>query len=120
MRLEFFVEDVEKSLWFYEKVMGFSIVASSDDGQYHALKLGENKIAVQDMRSLDTTHPLAQKGIKGLGIEIVLEVEDINKKFNDVKQKYELESELAIRSWGLTDFRLLDPDGYYWRVTSVK
>jgi uncharacterized glyoxalase superfamily protein PhnB len=27
-------------------------------------------------------------------------------------------AELRRQPWGLTDFRLLDPDGYYWRVTS--
>jgi hypothetical protein len=26
---------------------------------------------------------------------------------------------LAARSWGQTDFRLIDPDGYYVRVTSA-
>jgi catechol 2,3-dioxygenase-like lactoylglutathione lyase family enzyme len=25
--------------------------------------------------------------------------------------------DLAGRPWGLRDFRLLDPSGYYWRVT---
>jgi len=24
---------------------------------------------------------------------------------------------LEARPWGLRDFRLLDPDGYYWRIT---
>jgi hypothetical protein len=24
---------------------------------------------------------------------------------------------LTSRPWGLRDFRLVDPDGYYWRVT---
>jgi uncharacterized glyoxalase superfamily protein PhnB len=24
---------------------------------------------------------------------------------------------LTARPWGLRDFRLLDPDGYYWRIT---
>jgi hypothetical protein len=28
--------------------------------------------------------------------------------------------ELTSRPWGLTDFRLADPDGYYIRVTSTQ
>ncbi|WP_366663858.1 hypothetical protein [Geobacillus subterraneus] len=32
----------------------------------------------------------------------------------------ELESELKQQEWGMTDFRLTDPDGYYLRITSPK
>ncbi|MBE2225487.1 MAG: hypothetical protein IAF02_28385 [Anaerolineae bacterium] len=29
-----------------------------------------------------------------------------------------LSGELQHQPWGLTDFRMLDPDGYYWRITT--
>ena len=29
-----------------------------------------------------------------------------------------LEEDITARPWGLRDFRLLDPDGYYWRITT--
>lgn len=31
---------------------------------------------------------------------------------------WQLAEDITTRSWGLRDFRLLDPDGYYWRVTT--
>jgi lactoylglutathione lyase len=30
----------------------------------------------------------------------------------------EIAEPIAERPWGLRDFRLADPDGYYWRVTT--
>jgi hypothetical protein len=35
-----------------------------------------------------------------------------------VKESWPRAAELTRRPWGLTDFRVMDPDGYYWRVTS--
>lgn len=35
-----------------------------------------------------------------------------------VSAGFTLADDLADQAWGLTDFRLTDPDGYYWRFTS--
>lgn len=58
---------------------------------------------------------------RGIGVEIVLEVDNILAVYQRVKQSgYPLHAEINDRPWGLTDFRLIDPDGYYIRVTSRK
>ena len=55
----------------------------------------------------------------GRGIELVLEVDDVTAMCEQVmEQEWPLASPLTPRPWGLTDFRILDPDGYYWRITS--
>lgn len=35
-----------------------------------------------------------------------------------VEKGWKLDADIQIRSWGLTDFRLVDPDGYYLRITT--
>jgi hypothetical protein len=54
----------------------------------------------------------------GLGVEIVLKVADIENAYRIAKESDWPVSDLALQPWGLRDFRLVDPDGYYLRVTS--
>ncbi|MCI0184925.1 hypothetical protein MM817_03222 [Acidibacillus sp. S0AB] len=43
----------------------------------------------------------------------------ISDLYNNVQKiDYPINAPLEVRPWGLTDFRLLDPDGYYLRITS--
>jgi hypothetical protein len=65
-------------------------------------------------------NPEVQKGRRGLGTEIVLEVDDVEGFFKKVKASdYKgTISPLRQQSWGLADFRIVDPDGYYLRITS--
>lgn len=120
LRLELFVTDVQRSLEFYRDVLGFSLVGSNADAQYHALRLGGVRIAIQHVGSLEPSHPLAKRGDKGLGVEIVLEVEDIQSTFEHVSASCEISSSLTLQAWGLRDFRVVDPDGYYWRLTETR
>jgi lactoylglutathione lyase len=59
-------------------------------------------------------------GAKGLGVEIVLEVEDVHATLARVEAAgYPVFEPLQTRPWGLADFRIVDPDGYYLRITST-
>ncbi len=55
-------------------------------------------------------------------MEIVVEVNDVHSAFTgatDALVGYDGRLEqLDDRPWGRTDFRVIDPDGYYVRVTS--
>ena len=55
-------------------------------------------------------------------MEIVVEVNDVHAAFTraaDAVVSYDGRLEqLDDRPWGRTDFRVIDPDGYYVRVTS--
>ncbi len=64
-------------------------------------------------------NPELQTGRRGLGAEIVLEVDDIQATFEKVKATgHPILSGLRKQPWGATDFRIADPDGYYLRITS--
>jgi uncharacterized glyoxalase superfamily protein PhnB len=55
-------------------------------------------------------------------VEIVVEVADVDAAYahaRDAAARHGGQVEpLTARAWGQTDFRLIDPDGYYIRVTS--
>lgn len=51
--------------------------------------------------------------------EIVVEVDNLKSERDFIVEKgWKLDADIQIRSWGLTDFRLVDPDGYYLRITT--
>ncbi len=53
------------------------------------------------------------RATRGLGVEIVLEVDDVHVMYENAQSHgYPIEEPLQKRPWGLTDFRLVDPDGY--------
>jgi uncharacterized glyoxalase superfamily protein PhnB len=56
-----------------------------------------------------------------VGVELVVEVEDLDDALARVQAaEWPIDEELTTRPWGLRDFRLLDPSGYYWRITGYE
>ena len=118
LRLELFVEDIDASLAFYTEVLGFEEIETGTTGTYRPLRRGGARISVQHVSTLPPDHPRVVYDHPGLGVEIVLEVEDVEALYRHVKDRWPLADELMDRPWGLTDFRVFDPDGYYWRPTN--
>lgn len=122
LRFELFVEDIKRSVNFYKDILGFVDGFVSADGGYHSVKRGDVTIGLGEVEGLGANHhflPEIEQGRKGLGVEIVLEVDDVNKAYEEVKSSGHRDIEALInRSWGLTDFRVIDPDGYYLRITN--
>jgi lactoylglutathione lyase len=53
-------------------------------------------------------------------VEIVLEVADVaSERDRVVAAGWPLDEDLRERPWGLADFRILDPSGYYLRIISA-
>lgn len=55
----------------------------------------------------------------GYRVEIILQVNDLTEYYERIKDLIEIIEPLKLRHWGLQDFRLKDPFGFYLRVTSV-
>ena len=119
LSLELFVEAPEKSLDFYRRFLGFEIQGSASP-EYTMLTNGDALIAINTRSALSSDHPLRiETGERaGLGVEIVLKVADVEGAYRAAKESGWPLSDLALQPWGLRDFRLIDPDDYYVRVTS--
>ncbi len=121
LRLELFVSDLPKSIDFYTRVLGFE--RQPGDPTYVPVRSGAVVIGLGPAAGLPKQHPFnpeLQTARRGLGAEIVLEVDDVERYFERVKSSgYQaIRAPLRKQPWGLTDFRLSDPDGYYLRITS--
>lgn len=119
-RFELFVIDPQKSMDFYINVLGFQKIHKGNNEfmvQRDAVIIGFGYI-----QNLDSTHyfrPEITTQRKGLGLEIVLEVDDVVREYTRIKERsYPIFKDIQKQTWGLTDFRVVDPDGYYLRITS--
>ena len=122
LRLELFVEDVEASIAFYTRVLAFE-VARHGPGDYASLRLGGVLFGLGTVAKLPEEGGYFRRDIsdhrRGLGVEIVLEVDDVDGWHDRVAASgHPILEPLRDRPWGLRDFRISDPDGYYLRITS--
>jgi lactoylglutathione lyase len=119
LRVELFTNDIERTVEFYEQVLGFE--READSPGYVAVRRGDIVIGIGLSANLPDAHPIKpREGERlGLGVELVVEVDDIDAEYASVQASgYAIATPIAERPWGLRDFRLVDPNGYYIRVTS--
>jgi uncharacterized glyoxalase superfamily protein PhnB len=89
LRFEIFPPDLDAAVDFYTRVLGFSLTS---DGR---------------------TDPAAYVSMQRGGVRVVA-----GERNRVAAAGWPLEEDLQGRPWGLTDFRILDPAGYYLRITS--
>ena len=122
LRLELFVEDMEATISFYTQVLAFALVRR-EAGRYASLRSGNAILGIGPIAKLSEEGGYFTRDIsshqRGLGVEIVLEVGNVDRWHDRVAASgYPILEPLQERPWGLRDFRLADPDGYYLRITS--
>ena len=122
LRIELFVDDLDTSIGFYAGI-GFAVERREHD--YASLRWGDAVIGLGPVAKLPPRGPgpgFTQErlaGVRGAGTEIVLEVDDLDVAHAAVRAAgHTLAAEPTDRPWGLRDFRLTDPDGYYLRITT--
>jgi holo-[acyl-carrier protein] synthase len=119
LRFEVFATDVSRTVDFYGEVLGF--VCERRDGDFYAhLRLGTIELGILAVDALPADHPTRPVGgvPHGMGVEIVIEVPDLQAAYEQARVAIPDLPEPAPQIWGLTDFRFTDPDGVYVRVTN--
>jgi lactoylglutathione lyase len=128
LRLELFVDEVARSLHWYCDGLGFEPDPEPDSvepGTYRPIRRGAVRLSLQAFRTLSHDHPLRRAGDeapRGVGVEIVLELADVDELTAVHARAVDAglaPTPLVRQPWGLTDFRLADPDGYYLRITTA-
>ena len=121
LRLELFVKSVAESKDFYTRVLGFETISYQIEG-YSVFWKDGIQIALQAVSELPDDHPLKPQSSEraGLGIEIVIEVDDVDAAYSQIlEQNWSVAATLATRPWGSRDFRVIDPNGYYIRINEM-
>lgn len=120
MRLfvELFVTDLARSRQFYVHVLGFEVLR--DEPNYIALAQGNVHVNLGPFYGLREGHYLAVKGSRlGSRVEFCLEVADLEAAYQRaIAAGAEIQTPIKERPWRRRDFRLIDPDGAYWRITT--
>jgi lactoylglutathione lyase len=116
LRLEIFPADLNATVRFYVDLLGFALAADrrADARPYLALERDDVRIGAV---AVPGGSPAARR--PPTGVEIVLEVDYLHAERDRIRLAgWPIEEDIMRRPWGLQDFRVLDPDGYYLRFTS--
>ncbi|MGQ7366365.1 bleomycin resistance protein [Streptococcus suis] len=119
---EFMVADIERSKDFYMHVLGFQLEYERPEDKFLFLSLGDAQLMLEEAPETEKknlTYPLGQ------GANFSLGVNDVEEVYNRCQiANYPIKRDLEIRKFRVNDsyvvdkeFALIDPDGYYWRVT---
>jgi len=116
LRFEIFPDDLDATIDFYTRVLRFRLIADRRDEpsayvslQRGSVRVGAARRAVPDARAAR---------LPPAGVELVLEVDDVVAERDQIKAAgWPMAEDLRDRPWGLRDFRVLDPAGYYLRIT---
>jgi lactoylglutathione lyase len=117
LRCEIFPADLDRTVDFYLNVLAFRLLEDrrGDEVPYISMQRGDVRIGA-------VTHsgPVSEDMRRPpVGVELVLEVSDLDAEQDRIAAAgWPLCEDITERPWGLRDFRLLDPDGYYWRITT--
>ena len=116
LRFEIFPDDLDATVDFYMRVLGFRLTADRRDQRDQYVSLQRGGVHVGAARSVVLDVRAAR--LPPAGVELVLEVDDVVAERDRVTAAgWPLAEDLQDRPWGMKDFRILDPAGYYLRIT---
>ncbi|HEY1519593.1 MAG TPA: VOC family protein [Solirubrobacteraceae bacterium] len=118
LRCEIFPSDLDATVDFYVQVLAFRLVRDerASGHPYVALERGDVKLGA----AARTEVPDRDQRRPPTGVELVLEVDSLEADRERVAQAgWPVVEDVTHRPWGLSDFRLLDPSGCYWRITEA-
>ena len=117
LRIEIFCADLDVTAEFYTRVLRFEIAADRRSESQPYISFVRGAVHIGAVPSWQPVDPRCRD--LPAGTEIVLEVDDVMAERDAVvAERWPLLADLREQHWGLVDFRLLDPDGYYLRCTS--
>ena len=117
LRVELFPEDLDAAVAFYTIVLGFAVIKDERAGPNAYVSLERGGVRIGAARRA-VPEPRAGRRPPS-GAELVLEVDDVaGERDRVVAAGWPLDEDLRDRPWGLTDFRIFDPAGYYLRITN--
>lgn len=115
LRYEIFPADMDRAVDFYTSVLAFSVNLDRRPAQPY-VSLRRDGVVIGVSSTPGDVHRDCRQ--PPTGIEVVLEVDDLDAEFESVQQAGGVVVEGINRQvWGLRDFRICDPDGYYLRLT---
>lgn len=109
---EIFPANLDVTANFYVSVLGFQILRDERSSEFPYLALRRDEVVI-GASPRSTPMNLADRR-PPVGVELGLEVDDLDATYAAVQDAgWPIEVDVVDRPWGIRDFRMLDPDGYY-------
>lgn len=125
MLVELHVEDFDKARDFYTR-LGFHVVWERHPERfkgYLVMISGANTLCFwggnTDIYEQEYFSRFPSDTKKGYGVELVISVENLDDIYREAQQFANIVEDMQLRPWGLRDFRIEDPFGFYLRFTTV-
>jgi lactoylglutathione lyase len=116
LRLEIFPADLNATVRFYVDLLGFTLVTDRRGDEQPYLALERDTVRIGAAARPGVGSPAQRR--PPTGVEIVLEVDYLHAERDRIRHAgWPIEEDIIRRPWGLQDFRVIDPDGYYLRIT---
>lgn len=123
--IELHVPDFDAVRAFYGELLGFDTVWAQDpDGHkgYLVMQSGKNILRFWCGNDCVHDHPYFRQfpatSPNGKGVELVIETDNLDALYKIFEGTDALLEPLKTKPWGLADFRIKDPFGYYLRITT--
>ncbi len=121
--VELHIPDFKKAKDFYGK-LGFKVVWERKPEEfkgYIVMKREDSILCFWGGNDFIYKHPTFKKypnaTKRGYAVEIVVPIKNIEKFYKEVKGFANVVEPLVVQPWGLKDFRIEDPFGFYIRFT---
>ncbi|MDH2247098.1 MAG: hypothetical protein FH750_13520 [Pseudomonas stutzeri] len=116
---EIYVDDMLKSKVFYCDIIGLEVVREQDD--FIVLQKNDAKIHICPREDMPEYLKVQRTRSIAGGVEFCFETTDIQSIYSQaLSSGYPIFEKLTDQPWGKTDFRVIDPDGAYIRVSSPR
>jgi lactoylglutathione lyase len=109
------VADVNKTIEFYDKILGFDLFMSKPESGKFDWALVANEgvhLMFQEENSLKSEYPQLTSMPIGAAMTLFIEVDNIEEYYESIKDKVKVIKDLCITFYGMTEFSIEDYNGY--------
>lgn len=118
------VKSVDKAIAFYKDVLGFSVVTSvpskNNELQFAILSKDKLMLMVQERSNLIEEYPVLNTEQVQPSISLYVMVDNFDDLYDEIKDKYPLNTDLHTSFYGAKEFAITDTDGYVLTFTEQK
>jgi lactoylglutathione lyase len=118
-RVELYVKDIEKSLKFYQNIVGLELYGRNERCGRFNYDCFSLLITSESILADSHYFNRGKSDIKGNRFELIIVVDELEKVYQRcLDNNYPIEVEVEQYPWDMRGFKIVDPDGYFLRITS--
>lgn len=124
MTTNLMVENVEKSVEFYQEMLGFKTIttvpAKTDGLQFAIISKDNLMLMLQEKNNLIEEYPLLQTKIVHPSATLFISVTNFDELYKNMKDKSLINTEVHTTFYGTREFAVADKDGYILTFSEQK